>query len=72
MDVISFQKIFGLCGLKCHIVEILELSLFTNVISLKILSSPKSGFISGTEIMIYHLKRKGMEVGVWDGNNLIV
>ena len=22
MDVISFQKIFGLCGLKCHIVEI--------------------------------------------------
>ena len=22
MDVISFQKIFGLCGLKCHIMEI--------------------------------------------------
>ena len=22
VDVISFQKIFGLCGLKCHIVEI--------------------------------------------------
>ena len=22
MDVISFQKIFGLCCLKCHIVEI--------------------------------------------------
>ena len=22
LDVISFQKIFGLCGLKCHIVEI--------------------------------------------------
>ena len=22
MDVIRFQKIFGLCGLKCHIVEI--------------------------------------------------
>ena len=22
MDVISFQKIFGLCGLECHIVEI--------------------------------------------------
>ena len=22
MGVISFQKIFGLCGLKCHIVEI--------------------------------------------------
>ena len=22
MDVISFQKIFGLCGLKCHIVKI--------------------------------------------------
>ena len=22
MDVISFPKIFGLCGLKCHIVEI--------------------------------------------------
>ena len=22
MDVISFQKIFGLCALKCHIVEI--------------------------------------------------
>ena len=21
-DIISFQKIFGLCGLKCHIVEI--------------------------------------------------
>ena len=51
---------------------LLELSLFTNVISYKILSSPKSGFISGTEIMIYHLKRKGMEVGVWDDNNLIV
>ena len=22
VDVISFQKIFGLCGLKCHIMEI--------------------------------------------------
>ena len=22
VDIISFQKIFGLCGLKCHIVEI--------------------------------------------------
>ena len=22
VDDISFQKIFGLCGLKCHIVEI--------------------------------------------------
>ncbi len=22
VDLISFQKIFGLCGLKCHIVEI--------------------------------------------------
>ena len=22
VDVISFQKIFGLCGLKCHVVEI--------------------------------------------------
>ena len=22
VDVISFQKIFGLCGLECHIVEI--------------------------------------------------
>ena len=22
--------------------------------------------------MIYHLKRKRMEVGVWDGNNLMV
>ena len=22
LDVISFQKIFGLCALKCHIVEI--------------------------------------------------
>ena len=22
MEVISFQKIFGLCALKCHIVEI--------------------------------------------------
>ena len=22
VDVISFQKVFGLCGLKCHIVEI--------------------------------------------------
>ena len=22
VNVISFQKIFGLCGLKCHIVEI--------------------------------------------------
>ena len=22
VDVLSFQKIFGLCGLKCHIVEI--------------------------------------------------
>ena len=22
LDVISFQKIFGLCGLKCHIMEI--------------------------------------------------
>ena len=22
VDVISFQKIFGLCALKCHIVEI--------------------------------------------------
>ena len=22
VEVISFQKIFGLCGLKCHIVEI--------------------------------------------------
>ena len=22
VDVTSFQKIFGLCGLKCHIVEI--------------------------------------------------
>ena len=22
MDVIGFQKIFGLCALKCHIVEI--------------------------------------------------
>ena len=50
----------------------LKLSLFTNVISLKVLSSPKSGFISGTEIMIYHLKRQGMKVGVWDGNNLVV
>ena len=26
-------------------------------------------FIYGTETMICHLKRKGMEVGVWDGNN---
>ena len=22
VDIISFQKIFGLCGLKCHIMEI--------------------------------------------------
>ena len=22
VDVISFQKIFGLCGLKCHIMDI--------------------------------------------------
>ena len=29
-------------------------------------------FISGTETMICHLKRKGLEVGVWDGNYLTV
>ena len=25
VDVISFQKIFGLCGLKCHKVEIMRM-----------------------------------------------
>ena len=29
-------------------------------------------FISGTETMIFHLKREGLEVRVWDGNNFMV
>ena len=30
VDAISFQKIFGLCGLKCHIVEICRDVTFAN------------------------------------------
>ena len=44
-----------------------------NVTYLKSLVLSQIGiFISGTETMICHLKRKGLEVGVWDGNYLTI
>ena len=44
-----------------------------NVTYLKSLVLSQIGiFISGTETMICHLKREGLEVGVWDGNNFTV
>ena len=29
-------------------------------------------FIFGTETVMYHVNRQGMEVGIWDGMNLTV
>ena len=44
-----------------------------NVTYLKSLVLSQIGiFISGTETMICHLKREGLEVRVWDGNNCTV
>ena len=56
-----FVKYYVSCSLKLSL--FLIYFLFENVVL-----SLGEHFIYGTETMICHLKRQGMEVGVWDGN----
>ena len=61
----KFNSLGPLCVLKSVKLSLFSLYCFFENIVLSI----SEIFISGTETMICHLKRWGMEVGVCDGNN---
>ena len=61
----KFNSLGPLCVLKSLKLSLFSLYCFFENIVLSI----SEIFISGTETMICHLKRWGMEVGVCDGNN---